>query len=148
MKAFLSAFAASAALFALLGTSAAQDKAAPGHDMAAMELPEACRTAEVPATHDMDSMQSMMEGMGEPQKAFMEGMMQTHDPMMQSMMAGDPDVAFACAMIPHHQGAINMAQVELQHGDSEEMKQMAQKVIDAQKKEIEELTRWIEEQGR
>ena len=78
----------------------------------------------------------------------MQGMMQTHDPMMQGMMAEDPDVAFACAMISHHQGAINMAEVELQQGESDEMKQLAQKIIDDQKREIEQLTQWIEEQSQ
>jgi uncharacterized protein (DUF305 family) len=78
----------------------------------------------------------------------MQGMMQTHDPMMKGMMAEDPDVAFACSMIPHHQGAISMAQVELQHGDDDQMKQMAQMIIDAQKKEITELTQWIEEHAQ
>ena len=139
--------AASAAVIALISTSFAQD-APQGHDMAAMELPEACRTGEVPAAHEMQDMQSMMESMGEAQQAFMQGMMQTHDPMMHGMMADDPDVGFACGMIPHHQGAINMAEVELQHGDSDEMKEMAQKIIEAQKREIEELTQWIEEQAQ
>jgi uncharacterized protein (DUF305 family) len=76
----------------------------------------------------------------------MQGMMATQQPMMQGMMAEDPDVAFACAMIPHHQAAIHMAEVELKQGDAGPMKEMAQKVIDAQTHEIEELTRWLEEQ--
>ncbi len=96
----------------------------------------------------MQSLHSAMQGMGEHQRAFMEGMMATEGPMMQGMMAEDPDVAFACAMIPHHQGAIKMAEVQLQHGDSEEMKEMAQKIIAAQKSEIEELTRFIERQAQ
>ena len=50
-------------------------------------------------------------------------MMATHGPMMQGMMAEDPDVAFACAMIPHHQGAIQMAEAELRHGDAGPMQQ-------------------------
>ena len=102
----------------------------------------------MPEMPNMASMQASMEGAGEPNKAFMEGMMQMHDPMMQGMMAEDPDVAFACAMIPHHQGAISMAEVELEHGDDEQMRQMAQKIIEAQKQEITELTQWIEEQAQ
>ena len=62
----------------------------------------------------------------------------------QGMMAEDPDVAFACGMIPHHQAAITMAEVELQYGDDDQMKEMAQAIIDAQRQEIEELTSWIE----
>ena len=41
--------------------------------------------------------------------------------------------ADVCAMIPHHQGAINMARAELKHGDSQWARDMAQKVIDAVK---------------
>ena len=42
---------------------------------------------------------------------MMEGMKATHMPMMQGMMNEDPDLAFACGMIPH-QGAIVMAEAE------------------------------------
>lgn len=146
MKA-IQALAASAAVFALAGTAVAQD-ASKGQAMATMELPQACRTSEAPAVPGMADMQAMMENMGEAQKGFMQGMMDTQGPMLQAMMAEDPDVVFACAMIPHHQAAISMAEVELQQGDAAPMKEMAQKIIDAQKKEIEELTKWIEEQGR
>ena len=140
-----------AVLAALLASSAAfaQDTATQGHAMASgAELPEACKAASPPGGMGMESMQSMMEGMGEHQKAMMQGMMQTHDPMMQGMMAEDPDIAFACAMIPHHQGAISMAEAELKHGDAGPMREMAQRIIEAQKEEIAELTQWIEEQGQ
>ncbi len=140
-------FAAPAAALALLGAAYAQDTSMEGHDMASMELPAACQTAEAPAMPDMD-MESMMQGLGEAQQAMMKGMMETHGPMMKGMMAKDPDVAFACGMIPHHQAAISMAEVELQHGDAGPMKEMAQKIIDAQKQEIAELTQWIEKQGK
>ncbi len=139
---------ASAAILGSLGIALAQDTSMEGHNMAAMELPAACQTGEVPAMPGMENMESMMEGMDEDQTAFMQGMMQTHGPMMQGMMAEDTDVAFACAMIPHHQGAINMAEVELQYGDSDEMKEMAQKIIEAQKQEIAELTQFIEGQAQ
>ena len=132
----------------LVAPAAAQD-ATQGHDMAVMDLPEACETGAPPP--DMGAkagMQSAMESMGDHQKDFMQGMMETHDPMMKGMMAEDPDVAFACSMIPHHQGAISMAEVELKHGDDDQMKQMAQRIIDDQKKEIAELTKWIEEQPK
>ncbi|MDQ3558298.1 MAG: DUF305 domain-containing protein [Pseudomonadota bacterium] len=141
-------FATSAAVFSQLGLAFAQDTSMQGHNMAAMELPTACQTGEAPAMPGMENMESMMQGMDEDQKAFMQGMMQTHDPMMKGMMAEDTDVAFACAMIPHHQGAINMAEVELQYGDSDEMKEMARKIIDAQKQEIAELTQFIEGQAQ
>lgn len=151
MRVLSSFIAASAFTLSLAGMAAAQDSSMQGHDtgsMTELTLPEACQTAaEPPAMAGMEEMQSLMEGMDEDQTAFMQGMMQTHDPMMQGMMAEDTDIAFACAMIPHHQGAINMAEVELQYGDSDEMKEMAQMIIEAQQSEIEQLTQWIEEQG-
>jgi uncharacterized protein (DUF305 family) len=138
---------ASAASLTFGSIALAQDTSMQGHGGAAMELPQACQTGEAPSMPGMDSMQTMMGSMGDHQRAMMEGMMETQTPMMQGMMAGDPDVAFACAMIPHHQAAINMAEVELQHGDSDEMKEMAQKIIEAQTQEIKELTQFIEEQA-
>ena len=57
------------------------------------------------------------------------------------------DVAFMCGMIPHHQAAINMAKAELAHGDNEWAKDMAQKVIDAQKQEIVDMVAWLEADG-
>ena len=149
MRAIPSALGASAAILAFAGLAFAQNAPAQGQDMgAAMEMPEACQTGEAPSMPGMENMQPAMDAMAEHQKALMQGMMQTHDPMMQGMMADDPDVAFACAMIPHHQAAINMAEVELEQGDAGPMKEMAQKIIDAQKEEIVELTKWIEEQAQ
>ena len=48
-------------------------------------------------------------------------------------------------MIPHHQGAIAMAEVQLKFGTDPLLKEMAQKIIDAQKKEIEEFKMWQSE---
>lgn len=85
-----------------------------------------------------------MSGMDEAQQANMQAMIAMHPAMMQGMMAEDPDVAFACGMIAHHQGAIAMAEVELKYGADDEMKQMAQKIIDDQTREIGEFGTWLE----
>jgi uncharacterized protein (DUF305 family) len=148
MRIPLAACAASASIVALFGIAFAQESDMQGHDTGAMQLPAACQSGEAPAMPGMEDVSSAMEGMGGHQKAMMEGMMATQQPMMQGMMAEDADVAFACAMIPHHQAAITMAEVELEKGDAGPMRDMAQKVIDAQTREIEELTRWLEEQGQ
>lgn len=82
--------------------------------------------------------------MNDSSKAFME----VHEKMMKSMMmapTGNADKDFAMMMIPHHQGAIDMAEVELKYGTDPVMKEMAQKIIDAQKKEIEEFKKWQSE---
>ena len=117
-----------------------------GHDMeamAAMEAPEACQAVAAPEMPGME-MSSEMKGMGAHQQALMDAMTATQMPMMQGIMAEDPDVAFACGMIPHHQGAIGMARVELEMGDDAEMQALAQKIIDDQMREIAQLTAFIE----
>ena len=89
-----------------------------------------------------------MGQMAEHQKAMMEGMQQMHPAMMQGMMAKDPDVSFVCGMSAHHMGAISMSEVELKYGDDQQAKAMAEKIIDAQKKEIEEMTSWVNEHAK
>jgi uncharacterized protein (DUF305 family) len=75
-------------------------------------------------------------------------MMTAHRKMMDDMMSmkstGDPDKDFAMLMVPHHQGAIDMAEVELKYGKDPQLKKMAQEIIDAQKKEIGEFKQWQE----
>ena len=56
---------------------------------------------------------------------------------------GDTDKDFAMMMRMHHQQAVEMAQAELQGGKSPELKEMAQKIIRDQKKEIGQLDKWL-----
>jgi uncharacterized protein (DUF305 family) len=57
-----------------------------------------------------------------------------HD--MQVAPTGDPDRDFVRMMIPHHQGAIDMALVLLKHGRDEKLKRLAQSIIVEQGQEI------------
>ncbi len=75
-------------------------------------------------------------------------MQRMNENMMQGMSQQDADIAFVCAMIAHHQGAIDMAKIELEHGDDQWAKQMAQKVIDAQTQEIAEMNDWLKENAK
>jgi uncharacterized protein (DUF305 family) len=63
------------------------------------------------------------------------------DPEM--LRSAEPfDREFIDAMIPHHQGAIRMARVELERGDNPELKRLAQAIVDAQSNEIDEMNMW------
>ncbi len=91
-----------------------------------------------------------MEGMGldampEHVQENMRKMMITMSAMEEGMMKEDADAAFACAMIAHHQGAIDMAQVLLDHGDDPQMRELAEEIIAAQAGEIELMTNWLSE---
>jgi uncharacterized protein (DUF305 family) len=64
-------------------------------------------------------------------------------PMMDRMMAGmaitsshDADRDFAAMMIPHHQGAIDMAVLELKYGKNDRLRRIAQEIIVEQQQEI------------
>ncbi len=52
------------------------------------------------------------------------------------------DLSFIDAMIPHHEGAIAMAQQALEQAEHDELKQMAQEIISAQEAEIAQLQAW------
>ncbi len=49
---------------------------------------------------------------------------------------GDADSDFVAMMIPHHQGAIDVAQIELRYGRNEQLRRMAQEIIITQQQEI------------
>jgi uncharacterized protein (DUF305 family) len=50
--------------------------------------------------------------------------------------SGDVDADFVAMMVPHHQGAIEMAQAELRYGRNEPLRRMAQEIIVTQLQEI------------
>lgn len=65
-----------------------------------------------------------------------------HD-AMSIVYTGDPDLDFALAMVPHHQGAVDMAEVELKYGTDPQMRQLAEWIILTQSDEIGTLQSWI-----
>jgi uncharacterized protein (DUF305 family) len=55
---------------------------------------------------------------------------------MEVKPSGDVDTDFVAMMVPHHQGAIDMAQAELRYGRNEQLRRMAQEIIVTQQQEI------------
>jgi uncharacterized protein (DUF305 family) len=95
----------------------------------------------------MDMSGSEHAAQGESTQAFKAA----DDKMMQGMSApeytGDTDRDFVAHMIPHHQGAIEMAQVELKYGKDPELKRLARDIIKAQHDEIAFMHRWQAKHG-
>jgi hypothetical protein len=70
--------------------------------------------------------------------------------MMRNMAlpyTGDPDADFRIQMIPHHQGAIDMARVALRHAKDPWTRQLAEAVIVEQQREIAEMQAWLHRRG-
>ena len=99
----------------------------------------------------MEGMDHSGMDMGERDMSTPMGqMMGAMDTMMTSMpmeSSGMVDADFLLMMIPHHQSAIDMARVELESGEDEETRAMAQQIIDAQEAEIAAMRAMLERMG-
>jgi uncharacterized protein (DUF305 family) len=80
-------------------------------------------------------------------KAYTAAMQTMHKDMMVDY-TGDADVDFVRGMIPHHQGAIDMAKVESAHGKDPEIRKLAEEVIAAREKEIAMMQAWLKARGK
>jgi uncharacterized protein (DUF305 family) len=73
------------------------------------------------------------------ERPFLQKNKSAMDRMMRDMMvapSGDADRDFAAMMIPHHQGAVDMAMAELRYGHNEQLRRIAQEIIVEQQQEI------------
>ena len=77
-----------------------------------------------------------------PDQAMMAGMDRMNRAMADAPMTGDADHDFVAMMIPHHQGAISMAQVELRYGRDPTLRRLARAIIAAQQKETVQMRDW------
>lgn len=115
---------------------------------AEMAYPERCKADTMNMPGHVDGMAAkepeMSSEMTDYQKSFSMGMRDMNTNMMSGMMHDDADVAYICGMIAHHVGAISMAETELAKGDNQAAKIMAQRVIDRQKAEIDEMKAWLD----
>ena len=79
-----------------------------------------------------------MESMSPAAKAFAEANAKMHKDMT-IQFSGNADVDFARSMIPHHQGAIDMAEDQVSGGTHPEAVELAQTIIDTQQQEIDTM---------
>jgi uncharacterized protein (DUF305 family) len=107
----------------------------PGHaqDMQSRELPH-----DMPPRH----MHVMPTPRSPADAAMMQGMVEMQRSMATAPETGDADRDFVAMMIPHHHGAVSMAQAELRYGHDPELRALAQDIIAAQKREIGQMRAW------
>jgi uncharacterized protein (DUF305 family) len=68
-----------------------------------------------------------------------------HHGMASAPRTGDPDRDFVTSMIPHHQGAIDMARALLLYGKDPALRRLAEGIIADQQTEITLMRRWLEQ---
>jgi uncharacterized protein (DUF305 family) len=113
---------------AFCSASAVAQTAAPAHDVMKgmhMDAPAADSANSQSTAAFQAADQSMMSGMSSIQ------------------YTGDADRDFVAHMIPHHEGAVEMARVELKYGKDAKLRRLAKDIIAAQDREIAFMKQWL-----
>lgn len=113
----------------------------------------ACTAAETPEneaavdhsamdhSQHMDGQAAMSGDPTEAQQAYIAVNNRMHEGMPD--IPADADEAFMRGMLAHHIGAVEMSEVALAHGKDAQVRDLAQRIIDAQAAEIEEMETWL-----
>lgn len=89
------------------------------------------------------NMEAAQTAEGSPSSKALEAVNQKMHAAMSKPYTGDADVDFVTGMIAHHQGAIDMAKVELQYGKDPAIRKLAEDIIKAQEQEITDMNAWL-----
>jgi hypothetical protein len=79
--------------------------------------------------------------------AYDDVMRDMHTAMASVKPTGNPDIDFAAGMIPHHQGAIDMAKILLEKGTDPKLRRLGRDIIVAQEREIAYMRYWLATNG-
>ena len=118
---------------------------------AALVMPALLLSAQSAGAEDMNNIKGMdmtMKPATTPADKAFATSMKTMMNGMHVKPTGKPDKDFVVMMIPHHQGAIDMAKVELQYGSDAELRQLATDIVAAQEKEIAQMKAWLEKNAK
>lgn len=83
---------------------------------------------------------------GPSSKAFAAANAKMHEGM-DITFTGNTDADFVRGMIAHHQGAIDMAKIELEYGKDARLRKLAEDIISAQEAEIRMMKEWLAKNG-
>jgi uncharacterized protein (DUF305 family) len=83
-----------------------------------------------------------------PSSLAFHGINQKMHEAMSIAFTGNADVDFVKGMLPHHQGAVDMAKVVLAFGRDPEIRKLAEAVIRAQESEIAMMRAWLERSAK
>lgn len=106
----------------------------------------ACMTLTTPIAMAAEDHAGMDHSMMEKNTSAGDYYAQSRQDMHKAMdvkPTGNADKDFVLNMIPHHEGAVEMAKVELEHGKDPELRKLAEDIIKAQDKEIAFMKEWL-----